>query len=197
MEARGVSTSENAYAQAGVGFIETYTGKHFNLAEPEFDITDIAHALSMNCRYNGHCRYFYSVAEHSVLVAKIMRLLKLGDPMEGLLHDATEAYLSDVPAPFKQFLPDWSGIDHALDDKLRAFYGLGEKTRGLKTADWIALFIEADALLNDKGACFLDPQGLREVALELKADYRHRLYVHCHNPNTAKGLFLDYYKENA
>mgnify|MGYP003865886187 CR=1 FL=1 len=64
----------------------------------EFNIEDIAHSLSNMCRYNGHTKYFYSVAEHSLLVASILPdKLKL----EGLLHDAPEIYFTDLPAPIK------------------------------------------------------------------------------------------------
>ena len=186
------TTSENAYARAGVGFIETFTGMKFSLELPVFSIEDIAHSLSMNCRYNGHCRVFYSVAEHSVLVADIMQFMDLGDPLEGLLHDGTEAYLSDVPAPFKQYLPDWSGIDHKLEDKLRAHFNVGPKTKGCKTADWIALFIEAYRLLPDQGECFLDPENLRPTAMNLMKD--RGWDIDCLTPARAEHWFLRRYQ---
>lgn len=150
------------------GFIQTHTGLHFSLDEPHFRLLDIAHALSQTCRYGGHCREFYSVAEHSIMVADIMELRSLGDPGEGLMHDATEAYLSDVPAPFKPFLPDWQAIDHDLEIAMRAYYGIGEKTMGCKKADMLALYIEAYFLMPDQGTCFSDPWGLKSEAATLR-----------------------------
>lgn len=83
------------------GAIVTYTGRIFRPLAPEADklnIMDIAHALSNNCRFTGHVRQFYSVAEHSVRVSEILPpRLKLW----GLLHDASEAYLSDIARPVK------------------------------------------------------------------------------------------------
>ncbi len=83
-------------------WILTYTGVEFYPLDPrpeEIHIEDIAHALSMQCRYTGHVRAFYSVAEHSIRVAEIC-------PPEwklwGLLHDASEAYLVDLPRPLKR-----------------------------------------------------------------------------------------------
>jgi hypothetical protein len=149
------------------GWIETMHGR-FDLKNPKFDINDIAHALSQIARFNGHTKRFYSVAEHSLMVADLMEGLGLGDPREGLLHDATEAYLSDVPAPFKQFLPDWQKVDVDLEAALRAQYGLPErKTEGCRKADWLALFIEAYHLLPSEGAIFHDPNNLRPEALRL------------------------------
>jgi hypothetical protein len=82
-------------------FITTYTGIKFHYLEPkveEVDIWDITHALSLKCRFGGHCRDFYLVAEHSIHVAHLLPPeLKLC----GLLHDATEAYMPDVPRPIK------------------------------------------------------------------------------------------------
>jgi len=85
-------------------WIQTISGRKFPLAEPDpnqIDIEDIAHALSMLCRFNGHCTQFYSVAEHSMHVShEISNDLALA----GLLHDAAEAYLGDVPSPLKKEL---------------------------------------------------------------------------------------------
>lgn len=89
--------------KAPTGCILTYSGKFVNPldVEPEdIEIIDIAHALSNLCRYNGHVEQFYSVAQHSVLVA---RGFTRGSELRkwGLLHDASEAYLGDVVAPLK------------------------------------------------------------------------------------------------
>lgn len=82
-------------------YIRTYTGRKFNPLAPkpaDIDIRDIAHALSLNCRYCGQIKYHYSVGQHSILCAiKAPPHLKL----EALLHDASEAYLSDLAKPVK------------------------------------------------------------------------------------------------
>lgn len=179
-----------AFEYRNGGVIETQAG-YFNLTEPTFDIEVIAHALSNTCRYNGHCRSFYSVAEHSVLVSFLMERLNLGCPLEGLLHDATEAYLSDVPSPFKVFLNDWKAIDAKLDAAMREHFGLGAKSVGLKTADWIALFMEANELMPSKGEGpeWLDPEGLREKALQIP--WKLLLL----EPKAACELFLERYRQ--
>lgn len=96
-------------------FIQTFTGKQFWPLDPradEVDIRDIAHALAMQCRYAGHCLRFYSVSEHSVLLARWLAA-KYGAAMglAGLLHDATEAYLIDVPRPIKPALEGYKRIE--------------------------------------------------------------------------------------
>jgi 5'-deoxynucleotidase YfbR-like HD superfamily hydrolase len=87
-------------------FIETFSGRTFAPLHPNFAdvrIEDVAHALSNQCRYSGHCRFHYSVAEHSVRVAEL--LAAEGEDtvtqLWGLLHDASEAYLVDLPTPLK------------------------------------------------------------------------------------------------
>lgn len=174
----------------GHGFIETYSGHHFSLQEPVFDLTDIIHALSNTCRYGGHCSRFYSVAEHSCLVGSLMRELDLGDPREGLLHDATEAYLSDVPAPFKQYLPEWKALDDDLDAKLREHFGIGPHSAGMKTADRIALFIEASMLMPDGGECYHDPWGLKPVAYDMMEN--PMWVIKCLDPEEAKKQYAAY-----
>lgn len=88
--------------------IATYMGHEFNVADPStwtFDLDDIAQSLSNICRYGGHVK-FYSVAEHSVRVASMLR--QRGEStrivLMGLLHDATESYIGDVPRPLKKIL---------------------------------------------------------------------------------------------
>ena len=69
----------------------------------DVSLHDIAHSLSMSCRYGGHCREFYSVAEHSVILAELI-LEQYGDTRlayNALMHDATEAYVCDLPRPIK------------------------------------------------------------------------------------------------
>lgn len=67
----------------------------------EIDIRDIAHSLSLQCRFAGHCRCFYSVAEHSIRVSKVCGFSQKS-ALWGLLHDASEAYLVDLPRPVKR-----------------------------------------------------------------------------------------------
>jgi uncharacterized protein len=83
-------------------WIQTYTGVKFCTLNPNPEmvfIEDIAHALSNLCRFAGHVREFYSVAQHSVLVS---HYCAPEDALWGLLHDAAEAYLLDMPAPYKR-----------------------------------------------------------------------------------------------
>lgn len=83
-------------------FIQTYTGKAFFPLAPDYkavDILDIAHALAMKCRYTGHVRNFYSVAEHCV---RVSRIVPPAFALPALLHDASEAYLPDLAAPIKR-----------------------------------------------------------------------------------------------
>lgn len=101
-----------------MSWILTYRGHAVDPLHPDpstIDIGDIAHALSMNCRFNGHCRKFYSVAEHCVLMSQMV------DPrfaMFALMHDAAEAYLTDVPRPIKPHLGDYRGIEDRLLDTI-------------------------------------------------------------------------------
>jgi len=88
-----------------INHIVTYTGKIFDLLNPKPEmvcIEDIAHSLAYQCRYTGHTRLFYSVAQHCVLMAENEDLP--GDPLAKLLHDAAETYIGDIAKPWKRLL---------------------------------------------------------------------------------------------
>ena len=100
----------------------THTGKLLNvfkLQKGDLSIEDIAHALSKVCRWNGHCKYHYSVAQHSIMVKE--QIEKLGgskaEQLFGLLHDASEAYICDIPKPIKAHLPDYITIEDKLQSE--------------------------------------------------------------------------------
>lgn len=108
-------------------WIQTYSGVQFWPLKPRVEdvrLEDIAHALSLMCRFNGHCRKFYSVAQHSVLVAEdlLTRAILLDSGPEraknafrmALLHDASEAYLPDVTRPIKPSWPNFKSIEQRL-----------------------------------------------------------------------------------
>ena len=99
-----VAIPKNPKLYAGEGVIRTYTGKYINVFDPDpemIDIEDIAHSLSNTCRWGGHCRKFYSVAQHSVMVVDWLPVSDSKLRLAGLMHDATEAYLTDLSKPIK------------------------------------------------------------------------------------------------
>ena len=93
-------------------YITTYTRKHFDPVHPDPErivIEDIAHALSLLCRGNGHVTTFWSVGQHCICCAKEAAGRGLSDRivLACLLHDASECYMSDVPRPFKQTMQEY------------------------------------------------------------------------------------------
>jgi uncharacterized protein len=132
------------------GSITTFSGIRFwpLLPNPaDIRIEDIAHALAHQCRFGGHAREFYSVAEHSV---RVSRLCLPEDALWGLLHDASEAYLVDLPRPLK-LLPEFAAYREAerrLQRAVAVRFGLPEGQPATVTeADDTMLWIEAHSLL--------------------------------------------------
>jgi uncharacterized protein len=105
-------------------FVQTYTGKPFFPLDPSpylIDIEDIAHSLSMLCRYNGHVRRFYSVAEHCVVLSHTV------DPEHArwaLLHDAAEAYIGDMVWPLKEEIPEFKQVEAGIMGAICARFDL-------------------------------------------------------------------------
>ena len=155
-------------------WIQTYTGRcvdPLNVDPEEVELADVAHALALKCRFGGHCREFYSVAEHCVRVSVLLQLTYRHDIrllLLGLLHDASEAYLPDVVAPLKgrisvelrnegQSTPFRSAELRAMDrileglgvDNLRACLRDRKMRDAVKHADLTMLATEARDLMGD------------------------------------------------
>lgn len=121
--------------------ISTTTG-FFDILEPEkyaYDIEEIAHSLSQLCRYTGHCKTFYSVAEHCVLVSQ---LVPRPFALAGLLHDASEAFVGDVSSPLKKLLKDYKPIEHRIQDAISSHFGCDLFHEEVKKADATAYWLE-------------------------------------------------------
>ncbi|MDE5966785.1 MAG: hypothetical protein K2G89_08125 [Lachnospiraceae bacterium] len=100
-------------------YITTYSGSHFFPTEPspeDIHITDIAHALSLLCRGNGHVKTFFSVGQHCIHCALEAKARGYSERVifACLLHDASEAYMSDVPSPFKKHLKEYQNWEDNL-----------------------------------------------------------------------------------
>lgn len=181
------------YAEQGEDrlYIETYDGTPFYLRRPVFNIQSIAHSLGNQCRYCGHCLKFYSVAEHSMLACGIMTFFELGNPFEGLMHDAHEAYWVDVPSPWKAVLPDYKTHELSLELAMRRWAGLPDKiTEDAKLADWTALWVECQTLVATKAAAWPFPARAVELGKEFLHNYPTRA---CYLPEHAASAFLELY----
>ena len=139
-------------------YIRTFTGMRFVPTEPEkekIQIEDIAHALPMLCRGNGHVKTFWSVGEHCICCAKEALARGLGArlALACLLHDASECYLSDIPRPFKESLPAYQKLeDHMLDLVYERFLGstlTEEEQEELKKIDDDLLWYDLELLLQE------------------------------------------------
>lgn len=139
-------------------WMQTRSSRMFYPLDPrpeDIVIEDIAHALSQLCRFGGHTNEFYSVAQHCVHVAELLpHHLKLS----GLLHDATEAYLVDVPRPLKNAISGYKTIEARLAEVIEAKFTphvlepLQFEHGAVKAADNVMLVTEARDLLNARPA---------------------------------------------
>ena len=164
----------------------TFTGWHFYPLDPraeEVSIRDIAHALSNICRYGGHCREFYSVAQHSVLVSAQFRTR--GTMLLALLHDAAEAYIGDMVRPLKLHQPAFRKVEHNIMATIYKALDVCPPSNieheAIKSADNVLLVTEARDLLRDSSwIANFSERPLRQKIEPL-------------SPGAAEVLFLNYY----
>ena len=130
-------------------WMQTFSGAQFWPLDPhpdEVDPVDIGHALSLLCRYGGHVDRFYSVAEHCVLMSLVV---PAADALAALLHDATEAYVVDVPRPLKRFLNGYREIEAGVWNAICLRYRIaGDLPASVTDADDRILLTERNALMS-------------------------------------------------
>lgn len=175
-------------------WIQTYTGLAFTPLRPlpsQIALQDIAHSLSMQVRFTGHLGQFYSVAEHSVRVADVVALFAEEDPeaqLWALLHDASEAYLCDLPAPIKhdRLLAGYRRLEARVQRAVCARFGLpADPPPLIKYADKVLLATEQRDLLVPSPRTWRSTERQRALTDE----------IHPWTQPEAKRRFLDRYHQ--
>jgi 5'-deoxynucleotidase YfbR-like HD superfamily hydrolase len=157
-------------------FLQTVSGRRVNPFAPEpdqLDPTDIARALGNLCRFGGHCRSFYSVAQHSVIVSELVeeRTGDVEDAFAALMHDATEAYLGDMPHPIKHRSPLGAAFKEAegdLEQAIRERFGIKADVPEIKRVDRALLATERRVLSAEEWH-WPELDGVEPLDLELRA----------------------------
>lgn len=138
-----------------VNYIYTVSGRKFYPLDPRGEdivVEDIGHALSNLCRFTGHVKEFYSVAEHCLRVSLLLEDQGYNNRIQlgGLLHDASEAYLSDISTPVKcdSLLAGYRAAEHQLELVIADALDCPEIFEGaVKRADTTLLVTEARDVL--------------------------------------------------
>jgi hypothetical protein len=131
---------------APIGTLNGHTIDPFNPDPGEIDIEDIAHSLAFQVRFCGHVSRFMSVAQHCVLVSRLCETLE--GQRWGLLHDAAEAYISDVPKPLKKHLPLFQEVEDRVLQAIGQRFNLPwPMPKEVKINDYTSLYHEAVNLM--------------------------------------------------
>lgn len=171
------------------GYMTTFSGRRFRFDAPNAEsicAVDIAHALANLCHWGGHCREFFSVAQHSVLVS---RLCPPALARWGLLHDAAEAYLGDMIRPVKVRCDAYRALEKRVMSVIAGRFGLEwPEPPALKAFDNLALKLEADFLMTP--GSLHDGWG-KDLGIVVPPDVRpiYRALA----PAAAKAAFLERY----
>jgi len=158
-------------------YITTYKGENFTPLDPnplQIHIEDIAHSLSLMCRANGHIDYFFSIAQHCIncAIEAKARDYSAHIQLACLIHDASEAYISDITRPVKQHLRDYMKIEKRLQDTVyERFIGTTlteEETEAVTAIDNDMLVCEFNALMKNKKIFDSTPKLLSKPSYEFR-----------------------------
>ena len=155
-------------------WILTQSGQQFDLLRPTASMikpVDIAHALSRLCRFNGHTRAHYSVAQHSLIVAS---LVPAEHQLVALLHDAPEAYIGDMTRPLKAVMPEYQYVEHQIWLAVCERFDIQiDLPACVKQADMVALVTERRDLMPDHPGewdCLRGVQPMKETIVPFSAE---------------------------
>jgi len=165
-----------------VQFCATYSGISYPMDPKlgDFSLVDIAHSLSLICRFNGHSTHMWSVAQHSLLVIDVLRISSTTRLIDfygnhllkwALLHDAPEAYVGDMVRPLKDAMPEYQEAEKRIERAMAEQFQLSlPMPDEVKMADDRALAIEAQYLGFDISGWGLPkpPFGVASIAHHLQ-----------------------------
>lgn len=168
-----------------MNYVNTLAGYPFPFDDPDsarYTILTVAHALANQCRFNGHTRAYYSVAEHSVEVSyRVPPDLAL----IGLMHDAHEAFVGDIPTPIKRQLSGWDEFEDRIARSVRRRFGLPlELPEEVVAVDHRMFAVEAALLFPDHADWGFEIAPVHEDT---------KLY--CLSPDAAKRQFVDRFRQ--
>jgi hypothetical protein len=161
--------------------ILTADGLYFDFLNPSADcvtLNAIARGLSNACRFGNQCQPFYSVAEHSIWVS---RIVPPDMALAGLFHDAAEAFILDMPKPLKEILPDYKSIEKRVEAVVFPKLGLPSTLPPeVKLADRQMLATEQLVLMKNKDV-WKWTDGVQPVA---------SVRLQCFQPSAAYHAFI-------
>jgi hypothetical protein len=170
-------------------WIQTVSGGMFHILDPrqhEILVTDIAHSLSLMCRFTGHVRRFYSVAEHSWHASYLVPEI---DALWALLHDASESYIADLNRPLKHFTdvgPAYMQVEEKIMAAIcRKFRIDSTQPESVTIADTAMLYAEKNQLMPPME--WDQKWGADQTAADVK--------IRCWLPDVAKAMFLSRFYE--
>jgi uncharacterized protein len=160
------------------------SGAYLDLLDPQscdFTIEDIAHGLSLTCRYAGQCDRFYSVAEHSLHVSDVASDYAYA----ALMHDAAEAFIGDVTRPQKQLLPQYKEIEREVERAIFLRFDVPHPLpAAVKQADLSVLAAEQDQIMPAGTNAWAHAEGVALASIEVRS----------YAPQEAKARFLERYE---